>query len=163
MTPGFKFCTRRTHVGSEPIPVGNFVLQDGKPTGMCKDCHRERGRKARLKLTMSQALWMSARKSSRVRNLDFSITVEDVVVPKVCPILHIELVNDVGMIQSQRGRGNVFNYPNYPTIDRIDSSKGYIKGNVIVISWRANSLKKNSTPEEIGLLHKWFSGIDTGN
>jgi len=39
---------------------------------------------------------------------------------------------------------------NSPTLDRIDNRKGYVKGNVIVVSWRYNSLKKDAPPEELG-------------
>jgi len=39
--------------------------------------------------------------------------------------------------------------PNSPSLDRIDNSKGYVKGNVIVVSWRYNSLKKDGTPAEL--------------
>lgn len=35
------------------------------------------------------------------------------------------------------------------SLDRVDNTKGYIKGNVRVISWKANSLKSN------GLLHEF--------
>jgi len=36
-----------------------------------------------------------------------------------------------------------------PSLDRVVPNLGYVKGNVHVISWRANSLKKNATIEEL--------------
>jgi hypothetical protein len=36
-----------------------------------------------------------------------------------------------------------------PSIDRVDSSKGYTKDNIQVISHRANNLKNNATLEEL--------------
>jgi len=39
--------------------------------------------------------------------------------------------------------------PNWPSLDRWDSTKGYVPGNVFVISYRANTLKNNATYEEI--------------
>jgi hypothetical protein len=38
---------------------------------------------------------------------------------------------------------------NSPSLDRIDTSKGYVKGNVWVISWRANKLKSDATLAEL--------------
>ena len=43
-----------------------------------------------------------------------------------------------------------------PTIDRIDNNKGYIPGNVAVISWRANALKKDASTEEVEKLLVWM-------
>ncbi len=37
---------------------------------------------------------------------------------------------------------------NSPTIDRINSSRGYEPGNIEVISWRANRMKGDATAEE---------------
>jgi len=57
--------------------------------------------------------------------------------PKVCPVLGMEL--DWGMNGLQ---------DNSPSLDRIDSTKGYIKGNVMILSNLANKMKSNSTPEQ---------------
>jgi hypothetical protein len=49
-------------------------------------------------------------------------------------------------------QGNGKSTASSPSLDRIDSSKGYVKGNVRVISHRANLLKNNATVEELKLL-----------
>jgi hypothetical protein len=38
--------------------------------------------------------------------------------------------------------------PNSCTIDRIDSSKGYVEGNIQLITWRANCLKQHLNNDE---------------
>ena len=35
------------------------------------------------------------------------------------------------------------------SLDRADNSRGYVKGNVVVISWRANDLKSNGSADEL--------------
>ena len=41
-------------------------------------------------------------------------------------------------------------------MDRINNDKGYTKGNIMVMSWRANDLKANGTLEEHRKLTKWM-------
>lgn len=87
--------------------------------------------------------YMIDRSKSRAKKKGFehNITIEDIQIPDKCPLLGIPLF---------AGQGGVC--PNSPTLDRIDSSKGYIKGNVWVISYKANTIKSNATPEELQLI-----------
>lgn len=62
----------------------------------------------------------------------FAIDLSDISIPDVCPVL------GTAMLQ--------------PSLDRIDSSRGYVPGNVRVISLRANTLKNNATVEELELV-----------
>jgi hypothetical protein len=69
----------------------------------------------------------------------FNISVEDIIIPKYCPYLGVELITDKDKC----------NHPNYYTIDRIDSSKGYVKGNIQIISFLSNIMKNNATIDEL--------------
>ena len=68
------------------------------------------------------------------------IKFEDIVWSTYCPILGIELY------YGKKARGAV--EENSPTFDRIDPKLGYTKGNVRIISARANRLKDNGTADE---------------
>jgi len=80
------------------------------------------------------------------KGIEFNITIEDIIVPKYCPILNIEL-------KPFNKQGGSYNSP---SIDRIDNSKGYIKGNIQVISKRANMIKTDATLEEILLVAEYL-------
>lgn len=82
----------------------------------------------------------AARKRARFLGLEYNLNNSDISIPKYCPVLGIELV--VG------GPNKDFS----PSLDRIDNNKGYIKGNVIVVSYRCNRIKNNSNEEERRLL-----------
>ncbi len=43
-----------------------------------------------------------------------------------------------------------------PTLDRIDPRKGYIPGNVVVISYRANVIKGDGLPAEHRAIAKYI-------
>lgn len=71
---------------------------------------------------------------AKKRGLAFNITANDIPLPNVCPIFGTKLVIGIGK------QGN-----DSPSVDRIDPTKGYVKGNVVVISQRANSLKRDAS------------------
>ena len=84
-------------------------------------------------------LWNAARQRAKKSGFAFEITREDVVIPQFCPILGLEIE------QLERGRMN----PCSPSLDRFDPAKGYVPGNVWVISWRANRMKCDASPSEL--------------
>lgn len=81
------------------------------------------------------------------KGLEFTITQDDIIIPKTCPVFGVLLV------PSNRTNNDP---DNSPSLDRVDSSKGYTKDNIMVISYRANTLKNNATPEEIKMLYNFY-------
>lgn len=70
---------------------------------------------------------------------EWDLNFEDLYWPSHCPILGLELAYESSFDTKQE---------NSVSFDRIDSTKGYIKGNVHIISWRANRIKNDGTAEE---------------
>lgn len=85
----------------------------------------------------------AARKRAKEYGRECTITLADIIVPPLCPLLGVPITV---------GTAKVHN--NSPTLDRKDSTKGYVPGNVWVISWRANRMKSDSTLEELKLFVK---------
>ena len=84
-----------------------------------------------------------ARRNSKRRGEECSLELEDIVIPEYCPLLGIKLDTSSGSKQDTS-----------PSVDRIDSSKGYTRENVWVISQRANRIKNNSTIEELRMIYE---------
>ena len=78
-------------------------------------------------------LFSVAKKRAKKFGIEFTISVADIVVPKKCPILGTDI--DVLTSNSQTGA----------SLDRIDNSKGYVPGNVAVISRKANRVKSDAS------------------
>lgn len=93
---------------------------------------------------------MLSRAKNRARKLGipFDLTAEDVVVPPSCPVLGIPLT--VGL--------KIFN-DNSPSLDRVKPELGYVRGNVVVVSYRANRIKNNATLVELEKIVDWLRSI----
>lgn len=79
-----------------------------------------------------------AKERAKKCGIPFTIKYEDIIIPKKCPYLNIIL---------RRGKG--YHCPTSPSLDRIDSSKGYVPGNIQVISYKANEMKSNATKKQL--------------
>lgn len=89
-------------------------------------------------------LFRHAKGRAKKRGLPFNLTIDDINIPNVCPVLGIPL---------KQGKGRPI--PNSPTIDRIIPKLGYVKDNIAIISHRANVIKRDSTLKELELLLVW--------
>jgi hypothetical protein len=93
------------------------------------------------------------RKSSALHaGKEFTIIYEELVWPEYCPVLDIRL----DYAQKEKRGGNY----NSPSMDRIDNNKGYISGNVIIISMRANLIKRDATPEELMKIARFYTSLN---
>jgi hypothetical protein len=101
-----------------------------------------------------QWLLTRARASAEARGLVFDIGAADLPypLPTHCPVLGCELLYTFDSPTGQRGVGHAC----AASLDRIDSTKGYVPGNVAIISLRANVLKQDATIEELELLLHWL-------
>jgi len=94
-------------------------------------------------------LLLSAKHRSIKKGVSCTINEKDIHIPAKCPVLGIP-IEKVFNADGKRGA-----YPNSPSLDRIDNLKGYEKGNIQVISSKANSMKNSATPKELLQFAYW--------
>ena len=82
----------------------------------------------------------NARGRSKRKFIEFSIDRDDINIPNVCPYLKTKFVFG--------------DYNTSMSLDRIDPNKGYVKGNIQVISSKANRMKNTATKNELILFAK---------
>lgn len=92
--------------------------------------HRERKEK-----NPALYLWKYAKARCAYTGMAFDLCVDDIVIPDVCPYFKTAFV----MTNKQLAA----------SLDRIDSTKGYTKDNIRVISYMANRMKSNATEEQL--------------
>jgi|GEM_PF-1204911 len=100
--------------------------------------------KARRQERVPYRLWHGARARAKKAGIPFEITLESVVIPEFCPVLGIKLKCAEGRVQ-----------PNSPTLDRFIPALGYVPGNVFIISAKANTIKSDSSVEELRAVLAW--------
>jgi len=106
----------------------------------CRKCQNDKF----LRMDLRQKLLYAARGRAKKAGFPCTITVDDIVIPEVCPVLGIPLFPSVG-----NGRKHPALIPNSPSVDRLDNDKGYTPDNIRVISMRANDIKSNATLDEL--------------
>jgi hypothetical protein len=97
----------------------------------------------------------SAKKRARALGLDYNIDTKFLIsiAPEACPVFNKKL---------KYGGGEKTKWS--PSLDRIDSSKGYTKDNVQIVSNLANLMMNEASLEEIILFSEWaiekYKGVD---
>lgn len=102
-------------------------------------------RKSYLRIRKYQATHQESRllHSSKARakkaGIEHTLVIEDIVIPKYCPFLHIPITNIYGA-------GRVYSNA---SLDRVNPAQGYHKDNIQVISDLANRMKQDATVEQL--------------
>jgi hypothetical protein len=85
---------------------------------------------------------LAAKRRAKTLGVSFNLTEEDIVFPDMCPALGIPIILD-------KTSGPRVRTDNTPSLDRIIPELGYTKGNVEIVSWRANRLKNDAKLYEL--------------
>lgn len=93
-------------------------------------------------------LYDNAKLRASRQSLPFDIDVSDIIIPEQCPVLGIPLQVGVGRPTD-----------NSPTLDKIIPELGYVKGNVIVVSYKANRIKTDATIDELRKVANFYSDL----
>lgn len=68
--------------------------------------------------------------------------------PAHCPVLDIPLDFSSGTPTD-----------NSPTLDRVVPAMGYVKGNVLIVSMRANRIKSDASVDELQRISEFYSNL----
>lgn len=136
------------------LPPDAFNKNPGHADGfnnMCRECAKTRWKETAADKRVTYLLHRLKSKSKQI-GVPFNLEPCDIVVPDVCPVLHIPL--SFGKEADDTGWRD-----NSPSVDRIVPSLGYVKGNVIVISYRANRIKNDATIDELEQVSTFFKNL----
>jgi hypothetical protein len=118
--------------------------KNSKTTALCHICNSNRVKS----YSPEYKMYNRAKSRAKKNGIEFNITRNDIKIPEICPILNIPIVYHSG---SSGGKINS------PALDRVDNSKGYVKGNVLVISHLANMMKSCANTEQLLSFANWIN------
>ena len=148
---------RHAHNG-QCTTCGGIATAKGRATPEGKLWEKEYYKRIRV-TRFEHIMWRSARGRSQKRSCPFTITTEDIlsIYPQdnICPVLGIEM--------KQNFDGSGTNSPFSPSLDCIRPELGYIPGNIVIMSLKANQIKNNETdPLVFRKIADWLENVDQG-
>lgn len=132
----------KTDTERECTRCGTIFPRPKKTVTLCQDCNSKRVKSEPQEVRM----FRRAKSRAKDKNTEFSLDKSDIIIPEFCPILGVKLEPYSG---KSGGR------PCSPALDRVDNSKGYVKGNVIVVSHLANMMKSSASEKELLAFANW--------
>ena len=109
---------------------------------ICKTCRVPLSKEKWLNTSAVTKMLSRCKSRATQQSRVFNITEEDIVIPSICPILKVPFNTSSDYT---------------PSVDRIDTTKGYVKGNIQVISNKANRMKSNASAKELKLFAEWIN------
>lgn len=91
-------------------------------------------------------MFYAAKIRAKKNELEFNLIETDIVMTTQCPVFNIPF--------------KTFDRKWAPSLDRIDNTKGYIKGNIVVVSRYANEIKRNASAHDLKLVAEFYSNLN---
>ena len=154
-------------VCKEKKPLSEFYTDKYSRNGYrskCKKCHiaqnsspedlekKKTYNRIRKNKNPKQYMYYSAKYRAKRLGIPFNITLDDIYVPKTCPIFGTVLKY-----------GDKYTTNDSPSLDRVNPELGYVKGNVCVISYNANRLKRDATIEVMERIVSYMKSYRNAN
>lgn len=115
----------------------------------CRSCETKRKKDYFTDPTARNKRSLSMIKSRAAREgVPFGLTIDDMIIPDVCPVLGIPILLDPN------------HRDNYPSVDRIIPVLGYVPGNIVIVSYRANRIKNDATIDELTKVASFYNAIE---
>lgn len=130
-------------------PYSEFHKHSGCPKGfntVCKPCRKPLSKQHYASKPPEYHIWHRAKTRAKERNIVFDIEISDIIIPEKCPVFGTKF--EVG------------NHKTCASIDRINPNLGYVKGNIQIISNRANMIKGDANLKEIEQLYIWYKSCE---
>lgn len=132
------------------LPASALIQGRSKSCGGCGCVKKGAPASHGLFGTQRYQLWKGAKRRAKENRLPFSIKVTDIPeIPDKCPILGIPLT---------KGKNHKYK-PGSASLDKIIAKRGYVPGNIQVISHRANAIKQDATWREISLVANYMKKL----
>ncbi len=93
-------------------------------------------------------MFNTVKSRAKREGIPFNLTIDDIVIPEFCPVLGIKLESAI-----MKGLGPTLASP---SLDKLVPSRGYVKGNIAIISNLANMIKSAGTPEQVQAVATWM-------
>ena len=128
------------------LPMSEHVVKEDytRPLGPCKDTGTV--------INPHKSMWHGAKARAKAKEQPFNITSQDIIIPTLCPVLKIPLIQGVGCMTDAS-----------PTLDKRVPHLGYVVGNVTVISNLANKIKTNANSMQIAAVLAYVISIEQEN
>jgi len=140
------------HVKRRRTISGRKAIVRRYNAGEAAKAAKDRWRKANAKWTWAIYVTSSVKLRAKRRGREYNLSKEYVfgLITDERPVFKVPL--NYNYAEKKEGI-------NTPSIDRIDPSKGYVEGNIIIISQRANMIKSNASWQELKTIAEWLRSL----
>ena len=128
-------------------------IEGKKRYAYCKLCEIKRSSEL-YRINPYRQIYYIHKKRALKKKIPFTLTIEDYKelyenCPKVCPVLGIKINHsEIGTTK--------YLTDNSPSVDKMIPSKGYVKGNVMIMSALANRIKTDASADQIKKVYEFL-------